>query len=129
MSHTDIDTINELDVIDQDDIPNPRDIMAGLVTSISNRDISVCYVIMNALCFELKYRAEELNIPNTSDEAREIFAGEVDTVICFMRDNFSPELTVLGIKLLLTSNYMKFPVSSMPNFKKLVDDFSDLLLD
>lgn len=118
-----MDTIDNLDCFDPDDIPKPRDILTGECTTLPNKNAAVCYEVLNQVVEALDRRAKDLNVPRTSDEANQIWVAEVEMFTIFMQENFPLEVMLLGTQRVFST--VKFPDNSIAPAPIISKVFSD----
>ena len=117
------DAVDNLDCFDPDDLPEPRDILTGECIKIENKAPAVCYEIINLVLEELEQRAKDLAVPRTSDEANQIWIGEVEMFTMFMKENFPLEIMLLGIQRMMS--LVTFPsaeIAPAPFTSKILAD-------
>ena len=117
------DAVDSLDCFDPDDLPEPRDILTGECIKIENKAPAVCYEIINLVLEELEQRAKDLAVPRTSDEANQIWVGEVEMFTMFMHENFPLEIMLLGIQRVMT--LVTFPsneIAPAPFTRKILNE-------
>ena len=111
------------------DLPNPRDILSGTVTTLKRNDVSLCYALTTALCYELKDRSDVLARNGNKAEDRKKWMAEADNFLGFMLDNFQPEVTIMGAKTALSVFKLQFVAKEMKNFKSFADKYKDLIMN
>lgn len=97
-------------------MPNPTHILEGKVKELKNKDISACYSLTVALCYELK-ECWDKNATK-SDKGNDLFHEQLDNVFRFMMDNLGTELQVMLVRAALTTYKMQFKSSKLKNFKE-----------
>jgi len=95
-------------------MPNPSDILSGKVSKLETSEISAMYSLTVSMCYELKEAHEKLGSSGTNE-----WHAMADHFFRFMMDNFTTEVTVMGVKLALTT--YKLPL--VPNKLKNFDEF------
>ena len=111
------------------DLPNPRDILAGTVKELKRREVSLCYALTTALCYELKDRSDAVARGGNKAADRAQWMKEADNFLGFMLDNFQPEVTIMGAKTALSVFKLQFVAKEMKNFKSFADKYKDLIMN
>lgn len=111
------------------DLPATDDILSGKVTKLNRTDVSLCYALTTALCYELRDR--HLNLERTGKKAadHEAWLKQANNFIGFMLENFSPEVTIMGAKTALSVFKLRFETKRMPNFEVFTKKYKDLIMN
>ena len=106
-------------------LPNPRDILDGKVTTLNTQEISAMYSLTISLCYELQ------------DEFVKITAGGgkldgwhkmVDNFFKFMMAQFSTELVVLGARTALTTYNLPITPNKLESFNEFHKKFGKYIV-
>ena len=102
-------------------LPNPSDILSGKVTTLNNTELHIQYVLVTGICFEFKDCMQKLKEKEiTEDEYVKTF----DTVIGFFMDNFTPEMVILGARVLLGTFKVNVPTRKSKNWLRFSEEYS-----
>ncbi len=110
------------------DLPNPRDILAGNVKDLKNTDVSLCYALTTALCYELKDGANAVKQNGNKADERSAWLAQADNFLGFMLKNFTPEVTIMGAKTALSVFKLQFEARKMKNFDTFTARYKDLIM-
>ena len=94
-------------------MPNPTEILEGKVKTLEVKEVSAMYSLTVSMCYELKAYNKK------TDKKDEVWHTMVDNFFRFMMDNFTTELTVMGVRVALTVYNLPF----IPNKVKSFDEF------
>jgi hypothetical protein len=100
-------------------MPEPEQILSGLVKKSEIKEISAMYSLTTSLCYELK-TAHQKKVKNW-DEMADCFFG-------FMMDNFPTELVVMGAKIALTNFQLPFDASKLKNFDRFHEKYGKFII-
>jgi len=110
-------------------MPNPSDVLAGTVKQLKRNDVSLCYALTTALCYELRDRwTEATREGKPKDEVRTAWLKQANNFIDFMMKNFGPEVTVMGAKTALSVFKLPFDPKKMPAFEEFTKKFKDMIM-
>ena len=110
------------------DLPNPRDILSGAVKELKRKEVSLCYALTTALCYELKDRSDVVAKNGNKAADRAQWLKEADNFLGFMLEQFQPEVTIMGAKTALSVFKLQFVAKEMKNFKTFADKYKDLIM-
>jgi len=94
-------------------MPNPADILAGLITDLAVKEISAMYSLTVSMCYELKDALDNKKID------RKKFHEMANNFITYMMNNFETELVVMGARIALKVYGLPIEASQL----KCFDDF------
>ena len=100
-------------------MPNPTDILKGVVTSCKIKEISAMYSLSISLCYELQ---------DAYDKKAKDWDVQADNFFAFIMDNFPTELTVMASKVALTTYKLPFDASKLKNFDRFHAKFGKYIL-
>lgn len=108
-------------------LPNPSDILAGRVTELRSKEISVMYALTTGLCYELKeaYTTAQRKEKGMTMDA---WYKQADNFLGFMLDNFQPELCILGARTALSVFKLPLTPVKLKNWDKFAERYMDLIL-
>jgi midasin (ATPase involved in ribosome maturation) len=95
------------------DMPKAADILEGKVKELKRKEISACYALAVALCYELKDSYDKIGAKD-NDRWHE----KVDNVFRFMMDNFDTEMQVMLAHSALVNYKLPFKASKLKNFQE-----------
>jgi hypothetical protein len=110
------------------DLPDPRGILDGSIKELKRVDVSLCYALTTALCYELREGAEKVKKGGTDKKEKEAWMKQADNFLGFMLDNFSPEICVMGAKTALATFKLQFDARVMKNFERFADRYKSLIM-
>jgi hypothetical protein len=110
------------------DLPDPRAVLAGTVTKLNRAEVSLCYALTTALCYELKDEADKVKAANNDPKLREAWLKMADNFLGFMLDNFQPEVTIMGAKTALSVFKLQFEARKMKRFEEFTQKYKDLIM-
>ena len=100
-------------------MPNPSDILAGLVKTCNIKEISAMYSLNISMCYELREAADK-NVKDWDQMADYFFR--------FMLDNFPTELAVMGAKIAMSTYDLPFDTSKLKNFDEFHAKFGKFIV-
>ena len=95
------------------DMPKAEAILEGKVKELKRKEISACYALAVALCYELKDSYDKIG---TKDNDK--WHEQVDNVFRFMMDNFDTEMQVMLAHSALVNYKLPFKASKLKNFQE-----------
>lgn len=110
------------------DLPDPRAVLAGTVTKLARAEVSLCYALTTALCYELKDGAEKVKAGGNKAEDKTEWLKQADNFLGFMLDNFTPEVTIMGAKTALSVFKLQFEARKMKRFEEFTAKYKDLIM-
>jgi len=113
------------------DLPDPRAVLAGTVTDLRRNEVSLCYALTTALCYELKDGSDAVKLKtdkSEQDKARTEWLKQADNFLGYMMKNFSPEVTIMGAKTALSVFKLQFEARKMKNFEEFTKKYKDLIM-
>jgi hypothetical protein len=93
------------------DMPKASEILEGKVKELKKKEISACYALAVALCYELKDSYDKIGVKDNDK-----WHGYVDNVFRFMMDNFDTEMQVMLAHSALVNYKLQFKSSKLQNF-------------
>ena len=93
------------------DMPKPEAILQGKVKELKRKEISACYALSVALCYELKDSYDKIGIKDN-----DAWHEQVDNVFRFMMDNFDVEMQVMLAHSCLVNYKLQFKATKLKNF-------------
>lgn len=108
-------------------LPNPADVLSGKVTDLTKNDVSLCYALTTALCYELRDADARVKAAGNSEKDQEEWLKMADNFLGFMLKNFMPEVAVMGVKTALTTFKLKMHPRKMKNFEKFMEKYRGLI--
>ena len=103
------------------DVPNPSDILAGTVTGLNTKEISVMYSLTTSLCYEIRDAQS-----NGADRAT--VTGLIDHMLKFMLDNFEPEICVMGMRKLTNTFKIQFDAGKLVHYPTFTKKYGKFIL-
>jgi hypothetical protein len=110
------------------DLPDPRQILAGTVKDLKRAEVSLCYALTTALCYELKDGSDAIKLRGNKAEERAEWLKQADNFLGFMLKNFQPEVTIMGAKTALSVFKLQFEARKMKNFEEFTAKYKDLIM-
>lgn len=110
------------------DLPDPRAILNGTVTDLRRQEVSLCYALTTALCYELKDGSDKVKADGNKPEDRAAWLKQADNFLGYMLANFQPEVTIMGAKTALSVFKLQFEARKMKNFEEFTKKYKDLIL-
>lgn len=110
------------------DLPDPREVLAGKVTKLKRNDVSLCYALTTAMCYELKDAYERVERNGKKAAELDEWISMTDHFLGFMMDNFQPEVTIMGAKTALSVFKLRFDARKMKNFTPFSKKYQDLIM-
>lgn len=110
------------------DLPDPRHILDGKVKELKRAEVSLCYALTTALCYELKESSEAIKLRGNKADERAEWLKQADNFLGFMMGNFQPEVTIMGAKTALSVFRLPFESKKMKNFEEFTRKFKDLIM-
>lgn len=92
-------------------LPDAKDVVEGKVKDLKVTEISAQYSLMINLCYELKERFEA-NRNKPTDE----WHKNVDNMIRYIMDNFSAELTIMGMRTAVMTYRLPISAQKLKNW-------------
>ena len=102
-------------------LPNPEDVLAGLVTDLKVQEVSAMYSLVISMCYELK-SAIDNGVPTAK------FHDMADNFFAYMMKNFETELVVMGARIALTTYNLPFQPTKLKNFDEFHKRFGKYIL-
>lgn len=93
------------------DMPKASEILEGKVKELKKKEISACYALAVALCYELKDSYDKIGVKENDK-----WHGQVDNVFRFMMDNFDTEMQVMLAHSALVNYKLQFKASKLEHF-------------
>lgn len=90
------------------DLPKPADVLSGVVSTTTTKEISAQYSLTISCCHLLKERLE------SGDASGGEFQKQVNTLFKFMMNNFETEMNVMGATVILRKYKMPIQPYEMP---------------
>lgn len=106
------------------DLPDPSQVLAGNVTTLKRNDVSLCYSLTTALCYELR----QASIKCKAENKLEDYDKMCDNFLGFMMDNFTPEVTIMGARTAMAVFQLQFRASKIKNFEKFVSKYREFIM-
>lgn len=100
-------------------MPNPSDVLAGIVKKCDIKEISAMYSLTISMCYELQ-AASQKKVTDWDAMADNFFA--------FMMDNFPVELVVMGAKTALVNYKLPFDASKLVNFDRFHEQYGKYII-
>ena len=100
-------------------MPNPSDILKGLVGKCNIKETSAMYSLNISMCYEL----QEADKKKAKD-----WDKMADNFLRFMMDNFTTELVVMGAKVALTNYNLPFDASKLKNFDEFHSKYGKFII-
>lgn len=110
------------------DLPNPSSILNGTVKELKRAEVSLCYALTTALCYELKDSAERIKAKGNPAEERATWLKQADNFLEFMMENFQAEVTIMGAKTALSVFRLPFESKKMKHFSVFTGKYKDLIM-
>lgn len=110
------------------DLPDPRQVLAGTVKDLKRAEVSLCYALTTALCYELKDSSDAIKQRGNKAEERTEWLKQADNFLGFMLKNFQPEVTIMGAKTALAVFKLQFDAKKMKNFEEFTAKYKDLIM-
>jgi hypothetical protein len=95
------------------DMPKAADILEGKVTELKRKEISACYALAVALCYELKDSYDKIGVKHNDK-----WHAQVDHVFRFMMDNFDTEMQVMLAHSALVNYKLPFKATKINSFQE-----------
>jgi MoxR-like ATPase len=111
------------------DLPNPDDILNGKNPTLSRVDVSLCYALTTALCYQLREGAEKIAKAGKPKDQHEAWLKQADNFLGYMLEHFQPEICVMGAKTALSTFKLGFNAKQMKNFEKFADKYKHLIMN
>jgi hypothetical protein len=111
------------------DLPASSDILNGKVTKLKRNDVSLCYALTTALCYELRDNYVEVERNGKKAADHENWLKQANNFIGFMLENFNPEVCIMGAKTALSVFRLRFEAKKMPNFDTFTKQYKDLIMN
>ena len=102
-------------------IPSIPKILSGEIKEIPNKEISIQYAVMTAICYEL---AQIHKTKSKSD-----YVKALDNVLAFMMANFIPELVIFGICSIMRTYKLPIPDKNLSNWNTFISRYKDLIVN
>lgn len=109
------------------DLPNPDDILAGKNPTLNRVDVSLCYALTTALCYQLREESEKIAKAGKPKDQHENWIKRADNFIAYMLQHFQPEICVMGVKAALKLQ-LGFSAKQMPSFAKFAEKYKNLII-
>ena len=109
------------------DLPLPSEILSGKVTDLRRNDVSLCYALTTALCYELKESADAFKRSGIAAE-KAAWLKQADNFIGYMMKNFQPEVTIMGAKTSLGVFRLPFVAKEMKNFETFTAKYKSMIM-
>jgi midasin (ATPase involved in ribosome maturation) len=93
------------------DMPKASEILEGKVKELKKKEISACYALSVALCYELKDSYDKIGLKDNDK-----WHTQVDNVFRFMMDNFDTEMQVMLAHSALVNYKLQFKASKLQHF-------------
>lgn len=110
------------------DLPDPRHILNGTVKDLKRAEVSLCYALTTALCYELKDSSDAIKQRGSKPDERAEWLKQADNFLGFMLKNFQPEVTIMGAKTALSVFKLQFEARKMKNFEEFTAKYKDLIM-
>ena len=94
-------------------MPKASEILDGKVKELKKKEISACYALAVALCYELKDSYDKIGTKENDK-----WHGQVDNVFRFMMDNFDTEMQVMLAHSALVNYKLQFKASKLQHFSE-----------
>lgn len=108
------------------DLPDPRSILDGTVKELKRTDVSLCYALTTAMCYELRDSWEKAKKGTAAEKSA--FTKQADHFLGFMLENFQPEICVMGAKTALSTFRLVFDAKNMKNFAAFAERYKSLIM-
>jgi hypothetical protein len=110
------------------DLPDPRGILDGSIKELKRVEVSLCYALTTALCYELHAGWEKFVKGGKKPDEKKHWMAQADNFLGFMLDNFQPEICVMGAKTALSTYKLSFDAKAMKNFERFADRYKSLIM-
>jgi hypothetical protein len=112
-------------------LPAAKDILEGKVTKLALKEIGIMYALTTSLCYALvdAYgRIDKAGITaQEKDQAAVAARTYTDNFLRFTMDNFEDELTIMGLKTLLSVHKVQMETKKLNNWKEFCNRFKELI--
>lgn len=101
-------------------MPKPKDILAGTAKEMKEKEVSAMYALTMSCAYELKALSDK------AKKAEFIAAG--DNYIKYSMNNFTTEVVVMGMRIMLQDYDLPFDPNAMKSFDSFINKFGKLIL-
>jgi hypothetical protein len=104
-------------------LPNPSDILNGIVTTLDIKEVSAMYSLTISMCYEMKDMIDNKRV--SIKDFNPIF----DNFLSYMMTNFETELVILGAKIALKTYNLDMDPTKLKHFEEFHKKFGKYVLD
>lgn len=105
-------------------LPNPTDILNGLVTELKTKEISAMYSLATSMCYEL----QDAHLKYKVDGKLAKWHPMVDNFLKFCMDVFPAEITVMAVKMALSVYELPINPNNLTHYSRFHKAFGRLIL-
>jgi hypothetical protein len=105
-------------------LPKPQDILSGKVTTLEAKDISAMY----SLAISCAYELDDLWKKKGKTKAEPEWYESTDRVLKFFMDQFTPEIMILAMRIMLQQYNLPFSPGKLTHFKEFNARFGKLIM-
>lgn len=109
-------------------MPNPSEVLAGTVKELKRTEVSLCYALTTALCYELRDQMAEIKRNGEKQADVDAWMVKANNFIVFMMKNFQAEVTVMGAKTALSVFKLPFNPKKMKGFEDFTKTYKDMIM-
>jgi hypothetical protein len=114
-----------------DDLPPNEEVLSGRLKKFPGPrkpEVSLCYALTTALCYELKDAADKAKANNWKKEERATWLQRADNFLEFMMTNFPPEICIMGAKTAIAVHKLPFDTQRMKHFDTFAGLYKDYIM-
>lgn len=111
-------------------MPAAIDILDGKVKELKRTDVSLCYALTTAMCYELRdsaNRVSKASKENTKKE-KDTLNKHIDNFLGFMMKNFQTEMVVMGARTAMAVFKIPIEAKALTNWSDFSDRYQELIL-
>jgi len=104
-------------------LPDPRDVLRGVVTTLDVKEVSAMYSLTTAMCYELKDNMDNRKVDRAGLNAM------MDNFLTYMMANFETELVIMGSRLAIKTYGLPLEPSKLKCFQDYHKRYGKYILD
>jgi hypothetical protein len=104
-------------------LPNPSDILSGIVTTLKTNEISAKYSLSTSMAYELKSEYDTIG----KDIDQKQFADMLDNCLGFWLKNFDPEMIIMATRLVFVQYGVKAQLRKLKNWGEFMKSYGHLI--
>lgn len=112
-------------------LPNIESVLSGSMTSFPGLSMQLSFALTMSLCYRLKEEADNIKLIKDwrNSNERKTWLKRADNYFRFINANFKPEISIMGVKMAISTHELPFDIVKMPVFREFARVFKPFIMD